>query len=151
MQTHDSVIVAKYLLSLAYEKRIALNVTKVQKLLFILYGFSLAKFGVAPIDEHPKAWPFGPVFPRTRKKADYGNILLPTDPCFTTVKNDKDLVELADYVVSNFSQYTASQLSEWSHMEDSPWHTTTKIPGFDWNAIIDDELIKSYFLKFKLD
>lgn len=39
---YDSVLVANYLLALANEKGIILNTTKVQKLLYMAYGFLLA-------------------------------------------------------------------------------------------------------------
>lgn len=151
MRTYDSVLVARYMLSLAFEKRIALNVTKVQKLLFMLYGFFLAKYNERIIDEAPKAWPYGPVFPNTRKKVDYGNILDSNDPCFSEIKADKPLNDMLNIIIDNYSSYTASQLSDWSHMKGSPWEITTKQEDFDWNTPISDDLIKAYFSEFKLN
>ena len=69
---YDSVIGAKLLLALAYEKGIVLNTTKVQKMLYILYSYYMAKHDIQIFSETPKAWPYGPVFPRTRKKVEFG-------------------------------------------------------------------------------
>lgn len=66
---YDSVLVANYLLALANEKGVILNTTKVQKLLYMAYGLLLAEKNRIITDEQPKAWPYGPVFPKTRKKS----------------------------------------------------------------------------------
>lgn len=46
---------------------------KSQKLLYCCYGAVLAETNERLTDEHPEAWPYGPVFPRTftekRRKA----------------------------------------------------------------------------------
>lgn len=38
--------------------------TQAQKLLYCCYGIVLAAFDERLTDEHPKAWPGGPIFPR---------------------------------------------------------------------------------------
>ena len=142
--TYNSILVAKYMLALAFERNIVLNVTKVQKMLYILYGYFIAR-GVKILDEQPKAWPYGPVFPKTRKKVDF-NIVWKTDnPDFKDLVDDKDLTDILNKVIEKYSGYTATQLTEWSHMSGGPWEETTKQEGFDWNAPIPDEYIASYF------
>ena len=39
--------------------------TQAQKILYCCYGATLAKYDERLTDEHPKAWPNGPVFHRT--------------------------------------------------------------------------------------
>jgi uncharacterized phage-associated protein len=146
-KTYDSVLAAKYLLALAAKKGHSLNVTKVQKLLFIAYGYFLAKYGHAFLKEKPKAWPYGPVFPRTRKKVDYSIIYRTEDQEFTEIAADLEVTQLFEHLIDTYAKYTANQLSEWSHMVGSPWDKTRQQKGFDWNAEIPDNVIENYFLQ----
>ena len=143
--TYDSVILAKFLLALAYSKGKVLNVTKVQKLLYMAYGFFLAEKDRVLISESPKAWPFGPVFPKTRKKVNFSQVISIDSEEFSELKNDIEVCEFFNTLIDKYSKYTASQLSEWSHAEGGPWDLTTKQKGFKWNSSIDDDLIKNYF------
>ncbi len=142
---YDSVIVAKYLLALAYSKNKVLNVTKVQKLLYMAYGFFLSDKDRVLMSESPKAWPYGPVFPRTRKKVNYSDIIPLNSEELVEIKKDVDIVNFFNILIDKYSKYTASQLSEWSHAKDGPWDLTTKQKGFNWNTPIDNKLIKDYF------
>lgn len=145
MKTYESTLVAKYLLSLANSKMKNLNVTKVQKMLYIVYGYYLAKHNHNILNEAPKAWPYGPVFPRTQKKVDYTSVLPLNSPEFEELRNDESLTETINKVIDNYAGFTASQLSQWSHSEGGPWHRATLQPGFNWNNVIPDDYIKSYF------
>lgn len=142
---YDSVLIAKYLLALAYSKGKVLNVTKVQKLLYMAYGFFLSDKNRVLISESPKAWPFGPVFPRTRKKVNYSDIISVDSLEFSEIKKDKEVTIFFNDLIDKYSKYTASQLSEWSHAENGPWDLTKKQKGFNWNMAIDNEVIKNYF------
>lgn len=142
---YDSVLVASYMRALAFEKGMVLNVTKTQKLLFLVYGYAVAEKGESPIKENPRAWPYGPVFPRTRSKVNFDAVQKPDDPVFTELRGDAYLNELIEFVLENFKNWSAQDLSKWSHRDGSPWHITTQQPGFDWNAVIDDSHIANYF------
>lgn len=52
-----------------YKHKTILNKTQMQKILFMCYGLYLTKHN-EPLfsDDTPKAWPFGPVFPRSYKR-----------------------------------------------------------------------------------
>lgn len=145
LKKYDSVITAKYLLALAADKGFILNVTKVQKMLYIAYGYFLAKYNRVLIDEAPKAWPYGPVFPRTRTKVDYSSIIHLDDPELLEISKDATIKEDFNKLIDKYYKYSAAQLSEWSHEKNSPWDRTTKDEGFDWNCPIPDEYIKEYF------
>ena len=69
---YKSTIVATYIAALANEKRVSVNMTKIQKLLYIAYGIYLAVKDSRLTNEHPQAWPYGPVFPTTRNKLQKG-------------------------------------------------------------------------------
>jgi len=147
-KTYNSIVAAKYLLALANEMGIILNATQMQKLLFIAYGYVLANEGFSLCDETPKAWPFGPVFPRVQKKVTTDKVIILSDPDLSEIKMDQYVTKLFTDVISKYHKFSASQLSNWSHMKDSPWEKTTKMEGFKWNQYIPDEYITSYFLDF---
>ena len=145
LRTYDSVTAAKYLMALAFKKGIVLNVTKVQKMLFIAYGYFLSKYDHPLLKEAPRAWPYGPVFPKTRKEIDFGKIITTDDPDLQEIAQDEAVTQTFERIIDKYSRYTASQLSDWSHMTGSPWHRTTRLQNFDWNHPIPNQFIKDYF------
>ncbi len=149
-KTYNSILMADYLLSVALSKNKILNVTKVQKLLYIAYGYFLSKKDRSIIDESPRAWPYGPVFPRTQKKVDYSNIKQLNDSSFEEIQKDEEVVSFINDLIDRYSVFTAYDLSKWSHSEGGPWDLTVKMPNFKWNNPISDELIKEYFSKITL-
>jgi uncharacterized phage-associated protein len=91
-------------------------------------------------DEYPRAWTYGPVFPRVfsyiNKKKDIlaiGNL----------TATDAVLDLLAD-VVKAFGKYTANSLSSWTHKKGSPWDIVVNEMDAP-NSIIPDDLILEYF------
>lgn len=150
MRTYDSTVVAKYLLALAYQKGLVLNVTKVQKLLFIAYGYFLARYNHELMNEKPKAWPFGPVFPRTRSELDFSKIIEVSDDSLREIAADPTVTEVLGKIIDNYANFSATQLSEWSHMPGSPWDKTTRETSFSWNQSIPNEYIKEYFSEIEI-
>ena len=144
-KTYDSVIAAKYLLALAFQKGIVLNVTKVQKMLYIAYGYFLANHDYVITAEEPKAWPYGPVFPRTRNKVKFDMVYKTSDPELVEIVSDELVTQTFNNIIDKYAHYSAAQLSEWSHMDGGPWALTTKENGFNWNEPIPNNYIKTYF------
>lgn len=149
-KTYDSVLGAKLLLALANQKGYVLNVTKTQKLMYIIYGYFLANEDIIIFDEKPKAWPFGPVFPKTRKKIDFERIYTLDNNDLKDIKENSQLVEVMNAVIDKYAKYSAQTLSDWSHTEGSPWDKTTKKEDFNWNIPIDNQYIKEYFSDFNI-
>ena len=83
IEEYESKDVAIYLRALAIQmNKPPLNVTQTQKLLYILYAYYMVSVppyndgnGCRIINESPQAWPYGPVFPKTRKILIYYQIL----------------------------------------------------------------------------
>lgn len=147
MEPYCSVDVARYIIAIANSKGIGINMTKVQKLLYISYGVFLAVKGERLLNEHPQAWPYGPVFPSTRNhllKENFYEISI-GDSKFSVMRANEELNSLLNSVFSSFGNWTAGQLTEWSHQDGSPWENTTLLEGFVWGAIIPDNLIQDYF------
>lgn len=140
---YNSVSLARYIVAYANAHGFGINITKVQKLLYIAYGTYLAVRGARLTDEHPQAWPFGPVFPTTRRKLlgiPLGDIRMADEAALGD--EAKSLVAL---VFRSFGARTASYLTAWSHQPGSPWDFATKMDGFKWGDEIPDEYILPYF------
>ncbi len=147
---YNSVVMAKYIIAVANSRRITVNITKVQKLLYIAYGVFMAVTEERLTNEHPKAWPYGPVFPTTRNKlvdADLYSISM-EDPELQEIKNDAEINSLMDLVLGSFGSWTAGQLTEWSHSDGSPWEKTVCQNEFKWGMPIPDDYIYEYFKTF---
>lgn len=141
---YNSVDVALYIVAYANKESVSINLTKTQKLLYIAYGAHLALNDDRLCNEHPQAWPYGPVFPTTRNK------LLRTDLCGvrmedSKLKDDKYLKSLIKFVFMGFGKKTAGYLTTWSHLPNSPWDRTTHCSDFKWGVEIPDEYIRTYF------
>lgn len=144
---YNSVEVALYIVAWANEHKVTINLTKTQKLLYIAYGANLVLGNDRLCNEHPQAWPYGPVFPTTRTKllkTDIPNVTMDS-PGLASVKDDTYLASLMQFVFKGFGNRTAGQLTAWSHSLNSPWDETTHMPGFKWGMEIPDAYIYSFF------
>jgi uncharacterized phage-associated protein len=149
MKPYKSTILAKYIVAYLNSRGADVNMTKIQKLTYIVYGTYLAVKGERLVDEHPRAWPYGPVFPTARKqlsRQDLNSIDL-SDSDLGVIKSDPDVVHVMEAVFRTFGRLSAGVLSEWSHRDGSPWERTVSSEGFNWNDPIDDESVKSHFKK----
>lgn len=152
--TYKSIDIAKYIIAKSDQCGIELNMTKLQKLLYIVYGTLLAledkEVYSIKIDENPKAWPYGPVFPKVK------NILEVNEFDFYNYKNQfndhldkfdeiKGLKEIVEIVLKTFGERSASQLTIWSHKKGSPWWNVIERDRSLWNTVIPDDDIRSFF------
>lgn len=144
---YNSVTVATYVVALANSKKLGINMTKIQKLLYIAYGVYLVVKKSRLTNEHPQAWPYGPVFPTTRNKLlkkDLFSINLDS-PEINEIKSDEEINALLELVFTVYGKMNAISLSEWSHQEGSPWYYTVHSENFKWGNVIPDQLIEEYF------
>ena len=146
---YKSVDVAAGIINEANEKKVSINITKLQKLLYIVYGIYLIACKQRLTEEHPRAWPYGSVFPVARcefldkmYRPLSDSMSLVTDCC-----NDSDVRSIVDFVLDSFGKWTAGQLTEWSHQPGSPWEKTTRRKCFRWGEAIDDGDICDFFSK----
>ena len=149
MSHFSSTILSKYITAYFNAKRVDINMTKIQKLTYIFYGSWLAIKNQRLIDEHPQAWPYGPVFPTSRNKllkVDLNTISLRDDE-LREISRDKEINSLMNLVYNTFGSWSASSLSAWSHKEGSPWEKTVSNEKFKWGDVINDDDIRSYFKK----
>lgn len=146
----DSRDVAAYIAQRCIEEGYDYNNTKIQKLLYCAYGVVLAARGIRLCDEYPRAWQYGPVFPkvfrivsRGREIAQHSYIVRDAIP--------EDIRKLVDTAVHVFGKYNATALSRWSHKPGSPWGYVKEQDGFKWNNFIPDDLIAQYFAEHVLE
>ena len=136
---YESIVVASYINHLCDKKAIDVNLTKIQKLLYIAYGICLTLHNERLTDEKPKLWPYGPVFPTAINKFKKDGYIDKN-----SLDIDEKSKEILEYVVNKYGQYSARILSEWSHEYGSPWQQLVYI-GCSWNTEMPDDLIKGYF------
>lgn len=144
---YNSLTIACFIVASANERHLAINMTKLQKLLYIAYGTYLAIIGRRLTDEHPQAWPYGPVFPTTRSrllKKDLSCIDFSL-PILNKIKEDEEMKSLINLVLNGFGNKSATTLTVWSHQSGSPWDRIASQEDFTWGAVIPDEYIKEYF------
>ena len=111
------LIISKY--NLQYKDK-KLNITKLHKLLYIVYGASISKNENLLFTETPVCLPYGPVFKTLNAIYKNGTINLETTDSKDNI-GDSLLVNAIDSVLNTFGKYSATALSNWSHREDGAW------------------------------
>lgn len=146
----DSRDVAAYIAQKCAERDIYYNNTKIQKLLYCAYGCLLAWKNERICDEYPRAWQYGPVFPKVfkyiyknREISSYSTRV--ADSCDAS----SDIAQTVEKVLDVFGKYPASQLSAWTHKPGSPWDKTVngygENDGAGLRGFIPDGYIRDYF------
>lgn len=144
---YNSVTVATYIVAYANKHHFGINMTKLQKLLYIAYGVYMAVKNERLTNEHPQAWPYGPVFPTTRNrllKRDF-NTVQTEDSELNEINNDMEIRSLMNLVFGTYGGWTGTSLSIWSHKPNSPWDRAVNRTGFKWGDQMSDEDIREYF------
>ena len=139
-----SIDIAKDMVSLCKKNNYEFNNTKIQKLLYLFVGFCLINDvkEIYSIDEFPRLWPYGPVFPKVHKRYDS---IRNCDDEIKSVRDDKTK-KILEETVKKWGKVSAGKLSAWSHMENSPWDLLVK-EGAKWNTEMDLHSLKIYFAK----
>lgn len=138
---YKSLDVTLLLAAKANQRKMVVNHTKIQKLLFITYGSYLAVYGKRLVDEHPQCWPYGPVFPKLREEnlmEDFSSIEL-SDRRLSKIKTNKTLSDLIDFVLKRFGAWSTGDLTSWC-MDSIPCKSTP-----DDGHLIDDQIIIKFF------
>ncbi len=145
---YPSIEVASLIAKICAEKQYTWNNTKIQKLLYCCYGCFLAAYEERLCDEYPRAWQYGPVFPRVfnhiHKKRCFP---LANTPAVDNIPEEHK--KFLEQVIDTFGEYQAAALSRWTHKEGSPWSQV--VYGIEGglaqglNSFIPDDIIKDYF------
>lgn len=136
---------------------------KIQKLVYYAHGWHLAIENAPLINEPVLAWQYGPVIEslyrdfcessgthiRDRasilRRGSNGDLEL-YEP---TVPQQDDAYKLLVRIWEVYGTYTATQLSNISHEESTPWHQVASKYGarLSFGLTIPDEIICEYFLR----
>lgn len=139
----DSLQMMAYIIKRCDALGVGLNITKLQKLMYCCYGAVLGKFGLRLIDEYPAAWQYGPVFPSALRAVQFFQIdgFRKNE---TSVNLPQDIADLIDETLSIFGKNSASALTRWTHLPESPWDKASS-GGEILYGRISDEDIQDYF------
>lgn len=162
---YDVLDIARYIINKCNEKGIIISNLKLQKLLYFVQGYTFAFDGHRCFSNAIQAWDYGPVCPDAYHEFqkygamnippineyieisfdDHDNISwdsIPYDPYLI----DFDTRETIDAVIDNFAPLSATELVDISHNQ-LPWKKTYFSHPSERNVIIDEQLIKKYFIK----
>lgn len=145
-----ALTLANYILTRAQEKGEDVTNLKLQKILYYVQGYFLAKFDRPLFPDDIQAWNFGPVVPNVYYHfSKFGpEILCPAEKEDLEGCNlSQDERELIDRVINQKLQCSASALVKATHNEE-PWlQATQRGEKIRRNTIIDIEVMKNYFKK----
>lgn len=155
---YSSKAIANLLIDIAKDHDSYLDQMKLQKLVYITHGWNLAINGQPLITDEIEAWQYGPVIPilyEEFKNCGRNNItdyatdvqIEENDLEFSFARpqvnsDDTNTKQLAQKIWDIYGQYTGPQLSNLTHMPDTPWD---KIYQVDPKGTIDNQLIKEHF------
>jgi len=150
---YSASIIANAFVEKAIEFGKPITQMQLQKMVFFAQGYHLAKYDEKLIQEDFQAWKFGPVVPRLYDIYKLNGSYPITDtlsnswnPFEVPVTLDEKALDAIDYTWKATSHLSALQLSNWTHLQGSPWERTYK--PYDMGVSIDNDLIKSYFKTF---
>lgn len=157
-KTYSPSHVANYFFERSEKDKNPITPLKLNKLVYIAYGWVAGALHRKLFDEEIQAWTYGPVIPSlynefkhfkdkpiTERSAympdpSYPNFDELSEPSID--KNDEDVVLLLDKVWKFYGDKTAASLVKFTHKEDSPWYK-----AYDGNhgKPIPYEEIEKYF------
>ena len=148
--SYSAKTVANYFLELGARDRIPIDPLKLQKLVYLAHGWSLAILGRPLIQEPVEAWRYGPVIQVLYKEFKrFGASAIPEDAkaggvVETLDSNSKGLI---DAVWEKYRSLSSIQLSTLTHERGYAWDLTRKSGDFSpWDGpIIPNDLIADEF------
>ena len=109
---------------------------QLQKLVYIAHGIHLGIYERPLINEFVEAWEYGPVIPSlyhafkaygNREIKDYyRTVEYGLTEEIIPIVTDSDTTEFLSLIWDTYSKFSAIQLSNLTHEDDSPWSTTIK-------------------------
>lgn len=148
----DALYVAKIIINKCLDKgNINLSITKLHKLLYIVYGTYLVLKG-KPLfdneDDKPACFEHGPLFKSVQR--EYKKGLLNLKNKYSNIEdgniNIEDiLINIINQAIDRFGSYSAIDLSNWTHRDGSAWSKAEKKDNYNWGNIIKDNYIKQEF------
>ena len=142
---YNIIDLARFVINKSIEKRIELNITKLHKFLYIIYGTYLVKKDTPVSSESPSCFRYGPIFKSVQR--DYKKNILNIEEKYNFIdelNNDTFLNAVVESVLNAFGNFSAISLSNWTHRENSAWSKAEKESDY-WGNEIPDEYIREEF------
>lgn len=154
---YDVRAIANFTLTFASARGVNLSNVTINKIVFFLHAWYLARTGLPLVTAKVEAWNYGPVFrelysefkkfgrlPITGKATRRNPSTVLMEECIEPIANDD--AAFLNALLERYVRLSASELIELSHVQGGPWdqvyhHDGKSNPGMQ----ISDELIKSYF------
>ena len=132
---------------------------KLQKLVYLAYGWWLSHYDHPVIKEAPQAWKYGPVFDslyqslRTKGREAIKTEIVPVWAFFDKGRlrdvDNANVTQLLDWIWGRYGHLNGIALSDITHQPDTPWSEVVKSHEFQVpkNLPIDWELVKDHYRK----
>lgn len=113
---------------------------RLQKLLYFVQGWSLARRGKPLFDAPLEAWQYGPVVPEVyRAYSSNGNRGIESSGDFDATALTPEECDLVLDVMREYGKYSTGMLVELSHAPGAPWSRAKQ------SCVIPQEQIQAYF------
>lgn len=154
---YDAKAIANRFLDMATRDNVAVTPMKLQKLIFFAHGWNYGLYDEPLIVDPIQAWQFGPVVPSIYhefKHVGSGAIsehatefdLEKFELIEPDVPDDDDrTIKLLERIWTTYGKLPAVELSNLTHLADTPWDRTWRGSAGARNAIIPDTLIRDYY------
>lgn len=143
----DSVTIAKAIcFSAEKQGDKAMGMTKVQKILYIIFGLYLAKYKTLLTDEIPYAWAYGPVFKNVYDVLSRSDTKITKDDFEIIESRFPNVATMIDAAVETYKLVSAATLSNWTHKEGSPWSKALERTNYSWGTLLSLSEVYEYFL-----
>ncbi|MBS0351571.1 MAG: SocA family protein [Proteobacteria bacterium] len=143
MEAYPAASVANFFIDKSSNEGEPITLMKLSKLVYIAHGWSLALLNRPLIKEPIEAWKFGPVIESLYHEFKrFGNTNINMFAIADNIE-EEEIVALLNKVWSGYKKYSAYELSNWTHIKDSPWDQVYSPKKK--NQVIDNETIKEYF------
>lgn len=150
---YDAIAVANTILQKAQDENISVDPMKLQKLIYFAHGWHLAIYDKPLINEPIQAWEYGPVissiyhmFKKYGAQPITDSIRDVKDNTISHIENE-EVLRFLDNFLKIYGGLSAIELSNMSHLADSPWNRTRKEFPNAYYIGIPPDYIKEYFQK----
>jgi uncharacterized phage-associated protein len=144
---YSAISVANAFLDLARREEKSLTNMQLQKLVYIAHGYCLAQLNQPLFHNNVHAFQWGPVIPNLYKLLNqYGagevKDFIPNDE--PPIPLNSPEMEIIKEVWDYYGDFSAFQLSNFTHRAGTPWSETWRINQF---GVISDDLIAKHYRK----
>ena len=145
---YSAAAVANAFLQLAKQENKSLTNMKLQKLVYIAHGWSLALLDMPLLSDEVRAWQWGPVIPSLYEQLKHYGSGVVTEPvaAFDEVPPNSQEMQVIRGVWRSYGKHDPFWQSAITHQKGTPWSETWSESHY---STIDPERIKRHYLYLK--